>query len=200
MICFLRRNLANFQQGCLNVVRTFSKSMIAEWKRIFGSTSSKARASHRLVGFSPWQAKIGQNFGLFCSTFRRNYFNDSLFTLKNIFLQIALLRSNECSSGDAIFLVTCTNMSSISWYSFLAQDMLHFHKSSNKVFVLGKKYDFQKRSKFPHFVKLRPNDKTTIIHFDLSLLHVYGHPNNIYREKCYFCRHSISYNEALPPP
>ena len=174
--------------------------MIAEWKRIFWSTSWKARASHRLVRSSPWQAKIGQNFGPFCSTFRRNYFNDFLFTSEKTFSQIALLRSNECSSGDAIFLVTCTNMSSISWYSFFALDMLHFHKSSNKVFVLGKKDDFQKGSKFPHPVKLRPNDKTTKRHFDLPLLHMYGHPNNIYREKCYFCRHSISYNEALPPP
>ena len=122
--------------------------MIAEWKRIFGSTSYKARASRRLVRFSPWQAKIGQNFGPFCSTFRINYFNDFLFTSEKTFLQIALLRSNECSSGDAIFLVTCANISSISWYSFLVQDMLHFHKSSNNVFVLGKMTIFRKGQNF----------------------------------------------------
>ena len=71
---------------------------------------------------------------------------------------------------------------------------------SSKLVVLGKKDDFQKGSKFPHFVKLRPNSKTTIIQFDLSLLHVYGHTNNIYAEKCYLFRHSIAYNEPLPPP
>ena len=99
---------------------------------------------------------------------------------------MALLRSNEYSSGDVIFLVTCTNMSSISWYSFLAQDMPHFHKSSNNVFVIGKKLRLQEESKFPHFTILSPNDMDVKMHLPLSLLHILANRNDNYAKNAVF--------------
>ena len=91
-------------------------------------------------------------------------------------------------------------MSSISWYSFFAQDMLHFHKSSNNVFVIGKKLRFQEESKFPHFAILSPNDMDVEMHLPLSLLHILANRDDIYAKKCSIYWYTIAGNEPLPPP